>query len=296
MTRAFILLLVAVFLTGCAGGTTINALRDSDANTIYEAASAAMNRGDWQTAIERLELLQAQYPFGPEATQAQLDVIYTYYRSGDVASAVAAAERFRRINPRHEAVPYTWYMQGVALEEQGEDVIKRFFNIDMAQRDPRPRELAFDAFQTVIDRYPDTQYADDSRERINAIYEESARHELAIAEFYMGLEAWVAAARRATFVINNYPGTAALERAADILERSYRALELNDLAENLASVRKQGFAQEIADPTLPSTESGEATPAIPGLDNGSRPAPRPGTEGRDEEPVPPGPTEMPSPL
>lgn len=296
MTRAFILLLVAVFLTGCAGGATINTLRDSDADTIYEAASASMNRGDWQTAIERLELLQAQYPFGPQATQAQLDVIYTYYRSGDVASAVAAAERFRRINPRHEAVPYTWYMQGVALEEQGEDVIKRFFGVDMAQRDPRPRALAFDAFQTIIDRFPDSEYVAESRNRINAIYEESARHELAIAEFYVNLEAWVAAARRATFVIENYPGTAATEDAADILERAYRALELNDLAENLVVVREQGIMDRTSRPALPRTESGEAMPTIPGLETGTQPAPRPGTEGPDEEPIPPGPTEMPGPL
>lgn len=296
MMRAFILLLVAVFLSGCAGGATINTLRDSDADTIYEAASGSMNRGDWQTAIERLELLQAQYPFGPQATQAQLDVIYTYYRSGDVASAVAAAERFRRINPRHEAVPYTWYMQGVALEEQGEDVIKRFFGIDMAQRDPRPRELAFDAFRTIIERFPDSEYAADAKARIEEIYEESARHELAIAQFYADLEAWVAAARRATFVIENYTGTAALEDAADILEQSYRALELNDLADNLASVREQGFVQAISDPILPRSESGEAMPAIPGLGNGAQPAPRPGTEGPDEAPLPPGPTEMPGPL
>lgn len=295
MMRAFVLLLVAVFLAGCAGGATLNTLRDSDANTIYEAASISMNRGDWQTAIERLELLQAQFPFGPEATQAQLDIIYVYYRSGDSTSAVAAAERFRRINPRHESVPYTWYMQGVALEEQGDDVIKRFFGVDMAKRDPRSRELAFDAFQTVTQRFSDSAYAEDAQRRINAIYEESALYELAIAEFYVERNAWVAAARRATFVIESYPGTTALDRAAQILELAYLALELDDLAETVARVRAQGFDAGTAAPVLPSTERGEEMPAIPGLrDDSPRPGPRPGTEGRDEEPVPPGPTEMPS--
>jgi len=293
MMRALILLLVAVFLAGCAGGATLNTLRDADADTIYQAASTSLNRGDWQTAIERLELLQAQYPFGPQATQAQLDVIYAYYRSGDAISAVSAAERFRRINPRHESVAYTWYMQGVALEEQGDDVIKRFFNVDMAQRDPRPRERAFDAFQTIIERFPNSDYAPDAERRISAIYEESALHELAIAEFYVARNAWVAAARRATFVIESYPGTAAIDRAAEILEQSYQALELDDLAENLAMIRQRGFEYGTAQPALPTAERGEDAPVIPGLQSDPARASRPGMEGPDEEPIPPGPTEMP---
>ena len=193
MKRFLLILLSIGLLAGCASNNDEpNELRNAEAAAIYETAKRAMDRGDWQTATQELESLQAQYPFGIHATQAQLDIIYVYYRSGDVASTVAAAERFRRINPRHRAVPYTWYMQGLALEEKNEDLLKRWVGVDGTLRDPVPRRQAFDAYTTVVEQFPESDYADDARTRLDGLFADGARYQLSVAEFYADRRAWEA--------------------------------------------------------------------------------------------------------
>ncbi len=264
--KRFLIILLAIGLTaGCASNNdTPNELRDAEAAAIYETAKRAIDRGDWQTATAELEALQAQYPFGVHATQAQLDIIYVYYRSGDVASTVAAAERFRRINPRHSAVPYTWYMQGLALEEKNDDMLKRWVGVDNTLRDPVPRRQAYSAYTTVIEQFPDSSYAEDARGRLDGLFADGARYQLSVAEFYAERDAWVAAARRAIAVIEEFPGTPSVAPALDLLERAYRELGLNDLASGVVAARAQGAgeAQPINDPGMPTLYENE-TDVVP---------------------------------
>ncbi|MEX0431049.1 outer membrane protein assembly factor BamD [Spiribacter insolitus] len=281
MKRFALILLAIGLLGGCASNNdSPNELVNADVAELYEDAASAMARGDWETATRDLESLQAQYPFGIYATQAQLDIIYVYYRAGDVASTVAAAERFRRINPRHRAVPYTWYMQGLALEEKNQDTIKRMVGIDNTLRDPVPRRQSFDAYATLVEDYPDSEYVERARERLNALFGEGARFQLSVAQFYADRDAWVAAAGRAITVINEFPDTPAVAPAMDLLANAYRNLGLNELAD--------GVIAEKA--TLPS-RGGEGVPQMPGIYEGEEidvpPAPRPDEAPQREAPEPP---------
>ena len=253
MKRILTILMVTVLLAGCGGNGGGADLRDAEAQALYERAQRAMDRRDWTTATEELEALQAQFPFGVYATQAQLDIIRVYYETGDAASTVAAADRFRRLHPRHRAVPYTWYMQGLALQEKNEDFIKRLARVDTNLRDPVPRRQAFQSFQTLVEQFPDSEYVDDARERMQELYADGARFQLFVARYYLDGEAWVAAARRAITVIEEFPGTPSVEPAMDVLTAAYQALGFDDLAEGV-----QVAAAEM-DPTRPDQ------PAAPGL-------------------------------
>ena len=280
MKRFALILLVTALMGGCASNNdSPNELVNAEAAELYEDAASAMDRGDWESATEDLESLQAQYPFGIYATQAQLDIIYVYYNAGDVASTVAAAERFRRINPRHRAVPYSWYMQGLALQEKNDDPIKRFVGVDESLRDPVPRRQAFDAYTTLIEDYPESRYADAAREQIDALFADGARFQLSVARFYAQREAWVAAAGRAITVINEFEGTPAVEPAMDLLATAYRNLGLDDLAAGVMAARDE--APGDGDSGLPEMPeiyeggSGEVPPA-PTSDGGAgRDAPEP---------------------
>lgn len=288
MLRTLIALALALALAGCASNEPDD---EAAAAELYASASAAIERRDWVTATQRLESLQAQYPFGLYATQAQLDIIYVYYRSGDSVSAVAAAERFRRINPRHPAVPYSWYMQGVAQQEAGQGILERWLGIDRTARDPVPLERAYQAFRTLVERFPDSDYRDDAESRMAVIFDQLATYELAVAEFYADRQAWVGAAQRAIHVLDNYPRTAAVPGALTVLEDAYRGLGLDDLAANVAWVRRldlptrgrftapdeAGDAPELPDP--PESGEGQDLP-LPG-DGSPPPAP--------PQPRPPGP-------
>ncbi len=275
MKRFLMILLAIGLVAGCAStNDEPNELRDAEAAAIYEAAQRAMDRNDWQTATAELESLQAQYPFGIYATQAQLDIIYVYYRSGDVASTVAAAERFRRINPRHRAVPYTWYMQGLALEEKNDDALKRWVGVDNTLRDPVPRRQAYEAYTTVINQFPDSPYAEDARGRLDGLFADGARYQLSVAQFYADRRAWVAAAQRAIVIIDEFPGTPAVAPALDLLEQSYRELGLNDLAEGVVAARAEGVgeAKPVNTPAMPSLYEGETDVVPPSPEAGGAPS------------------------
>ncbi len=278
MKRFALILLAIGLLGGCASNDdSPNELVNADVAELYGDAASAMERGDWETATRDLESLQAQYPFGIYATQAQLDIIYVYYRAGDVASTVAAAERFRRINPRHRAVPYSWYMQGLALEEKNEDPIKRLVGVDNTLRDPVPRRQAFDAYATLVEDYPDSDYVDRARERLDVLFADGARFQLSVAQFYADREAWVATAGRAITVINEFPDTPSAEPAMDLLATAYRNLGLDELAD--------GVIAEKA--SLPS-RGGEGIPEMPGLYEGEEidVPPAPGADDAPERDAP----------
>ncbi|MDR9407047.1 MAG: outer membrane protein assembly factor BamD [Spiribacter sp.] len=280
MKRVLLILLTIGLLAGCANkdqsGTE---LRNAEAAALYETAKRALDRGDWQTATTEYEALQAQYPFGNYATQAQLDIIYVYYRANDVASAVAAAERFRRINPRHPSVPYSWYMQGLALEEKNEDTLKRWVGVDTTLRDPVPRRQAFDAYTTVVERFPESDYASDARERLAVLFNEGARYQLSVAQFYADRSAWVAAAQRAITVIDEFAGTPSVEPAMDLLESAYQALGLTDLANGVASARQAGVSAErpAGIPDMPALYEGERVEVPPAPESSQPPSGPSGT-------------------
>ena len=271
MKRLFGILLLVGLLAGCASnGDNDNRLGSAEAAALYEAAERAADRSDWRTAIAELETLQAQYPFGLYATQAQLDIIHAYYQAGEVASTVAAAERFRRINPRHDAVPYSWYMQGLALEEKNNGPVKDWVGVDPTLRDPVPRRQAFEAYSTLVEDYPDSDYAEDAQTRIDILYEDGARYQLSVAGFYADRDAWVAAARRAITVIEAFDGTAAVEPAMDLLVDAYRALELNDLAEGVIAARdRRPTTDDSGVPETPTLYEEETTEVPPAPESGS---------------------------
>lgn len=236
MKRALSLLLTALILTACASAPEEQPDQDLSAATLYQNARAAWQRGDYDLAASRLEALEARYPFGTYAEQAQLDIIYVYHKNEEPASAVAAAERFIRLNPRHPRVDYAWYMKGVARQEQGRGFLDDLLDIDRAARDPEPLRKAFDAFRTLIERYPDSDYVANARERMRAIRDQLAKHEMQIASFYAERKAWVAAANRATHIIREYEGTPAVASALRLLERVYGQLDMSSLRRDVRRV------------------------------------------------------------
>jgi outer membrane protein assembly factor BamD len=266
MTRFFAILLLIGLLAGCASNNdNTRQLGNTEAATLYEAASEAAGRNDWQTAIGELESLQAQFPFGLYATQAQLDIIHAYYQAGEVASTVAAAERFRRINPRHRAVPYSWYMQGLALEEKNRGPVKDWVGVNDVLRDPVPRRQAFEAYTTLVEDYPDSEYTDMARSRLDVLYAEGAEFQLSVARFYADRDAWVAAARRAITVIEAFEGTAAVAPATDLLATAYQRLSLDALARGVPTAEQASDRDTDAGipetPALYEQETMEVPPA-----------------------------------
>ena len=225
--------LITAAVAGCAGRTPDEAADARPVEDLYEEARTSLSNGSYTQAIDRFEQLVARYPFGTYAVQSQLMIIYAHYRAGQYESAIAAAERFRRMHPRNEHVAYTLYMSGVARQAKGPSGLADMLGVDETLRDPEPSRRAFSDFQELVEQHPDSEYVGDAKARMDEIRANLAAYELYVGRFYLEREAYIAAAKRARTVITRYPATPAVPDAMGMLAEAYRGLGLAPLDERV---------------------------------------------------------------
>lgn len=241
--RALSAIFVAVTLVaGCASwGKTEDRTRDWSAERLYDEAKLNMINGDYETAIDFYQKLESRFPFGTLAQQAQLDIAYSYYKFGEPASAIAAADRFIKLHPRHPNVDYAYYLKGLVHFTQGETFLDRFFPRDMSLRDPGAAAESFDAFSELVRRFPDSKYARDASQRMVYLKNMLAQHEIHIANYYMRRGAYVAAANRARYVVENFQRTPAVPEALAVMAKAYTVMGLDELAADSVRVLRLNY-------------------------------------------------------
>src|SRR3954463_16409204 len=244
MVRSVIaaVLLAAAALCGCSSlDTTNDETLGWSAQRIYGEAKDAQSSRDWQKAIKLLEKLEARYPYGRYAQQAQLEVAYCQYKDGERAPAIAAAERFIKLYPNHPNVDYAWYLKGLINFNELQGLLSWLTTPDMSDRDPKASREAFVAFKEVVTRFPDSQYAPDSAERMRFLVNALASNEVYVAKYYMKRTAYLAAANRAQYAIQHYPQAPAVEEAMVVLKQAYDQLGMKELSDSTMRVLEKNF-------------------------------------------------------
>lgn len=211
------------------------------AQKLYGESKDAMASKSYDKAIKYLEKLEARYPYGRFAQQAQLDVAYAYWKNGERASAIAAADRFIKLYPNHANVDYAYYLKGLVNFNENTGLLSALDNPDLSERDPKGTREAFDSFKELIARFPESKYAEDSIARMRWLVNSLAQHEVHVARYYMKRAAYVAAANRAQFAVQNYPQAPAIEEAVFIMVKAYDALGMNDLRDAADRVMRKNF-------------------------------------------------------
>lgn len=242
------LLLPALFsllLSACAWmDTQKDETQGWSAQKIYTEASGAMKESDYQKAIKYYEILEARYPFGKYATQTQLDVAYAYYKYEEPESALAAADRFIKLYPKHPNVDYAYYLKGLVNYNRTLGFFDRYLPTDQSQRDAGANLESFKDFEKLLQEFPQSPYSADARQRMIYLRNNMALHEIHIATYYMKRGAYLAAVNRAKYVIENFQRTTAVNDALEILIVGYTELGLPKLAEDARRVldlnRQQG--------------------------------------------------------
>jgi len=237
MTKLLSALILSLFLIACSeDGVKSDPYASWSALEFYDEATLALEAGEFEEAIKHLENLEARFPFSPYARQAQLDVAYAYYKFDEPESAIAAADRFIRINPRDPNVAYAWYLKGLADYNRGSSFMDGLFPRDLSQHDNKSMGEALRSFSTLVERYPDSRYAPDAYQHMVFLRNKLAQAELHAARYYIKRKAWLAAAKRGQYVLETYPTTPASRDALGIMVTAYKALGLNDLAASAQSV------------------------------------------------------------
>ncbi|MBK7022217.1 MAG: outer membrane protein assembly factor BamD [Sulfuritalea sp.] len=211
------------------------------ANKLYSEAKSAMADGAYDKAIKFFEKLEARFPFGRYAQQAQLEVAYAYFRQGEVASTIAACDRFIRLHPNHPNVDYAYYLKGLANFNEDLGLIGYVTLQDLTERDPKAARDSFDAFKVLVTKYPESRYTPDATARMKYLVNAMASHEVHVARYYMKREAYVAAVNRAQSAVKTYPDAPANEEALFIMIKAYDALGMADLRDDAERVMRRNF-------------------------------------------------------
>lgn len=239
-------LLLGLALAALVGCNRSNVVEDQGPELLYQKGFDAMDSQNFPGAIEYFSALEARYPFSPETRQAQLDLIYLYYRSLQPELAIDAAEEFERENPTHERLDYCLYMRGLVYFDQAPNVIEKLLRVDLTLRPPKDTLRSFSTFQELIRRFPDSEYVPDARQRMVFLRNRLADYENHVADYYIRRGAYVAAINRAKYALEHYPEAPELEKTLLILATAYEQLGMNDLAADARRVLGQTFGEEAA--------------------------------------------------
>jgi outer membrane protein assembly factor BamD len=215
----------------------------SGAEIYYEKASKALANGDYQTAIQYYETMEARYPFSGQAKQGQLDILYAYYRNRQPESVIDAARQFERENPTSPRVDYTIYMRGMALFSGEKGFFHKLFRVDLSMRPPKDARDSYSAFAELIRRFPESRYAPDARQRMLFLRNRVAEHENHIATYYYRRGAYAAAISRANYAIQVFDGAPTTANSMRILVDSYKKLGMYDLATDAEFVMANSFPE-----------------------------------------------------
>ena len=241
ITVALFALGVTTLLIGCkSDGEVI----EQPEKIYYDQAQARMASGNYFGAIEALEAIDTRYPFGKYAEQAQVELIFAHFMNSETEAAHTAAEKFIRLHPRHPNIDYAYFMKGLSSYTRDRELLIRFTDTDISNRDVSGAKESFAELTEFVTRFPDSQYVPYAKQRNIYLRNMIAKNELAAADYYVSIDAFVGAIRRANYVVENIPNSSENYRALKILETSYRSLGYSDLLEDVRKVLNANYPDE----------------------------------------------------
>lgn len=251
LSRASILLGLAglAWVLAACSSTPPASSPNASAETLYADAKDDLNSGNYANAIKTLERVEGRGAGTLLAQQAQLDLAYTYWRSGDRVQGLATIERFIKLNPSSPALDYALYLRGVINFNDDIGVMGNLAGQDLSERDQRASRDAYQAFKQLIDQFPESNYAADARLRMDYIVNSLAQYELYVARYYFKRGAYLAAVNRAQQAVADFQTSPSTEEALYIMVLSYDKLGLSTLRDDANRVFELNFPNS----TLPKT-------------------------------------------
>lgn len=240
--RAVVCSAVLLGLTACSS-TPTDPTAGWSTQKIQSEALDERNAGNYDKAVSLLEKLEGRAAGTPLAQQAQLDKAYAHYKAGESAQAQATLDRFMKMHPTSPALDYALYLKGLATFNDNLGLFGFLSQQDLSERDQQAAKESFESFRELVERFPDSKYAPDSRLRMTYTVNSLAAHEVHVARYYFSRKAYVAAINRAQAAVTEYQGTPAAEEALFLLFKSYDALGMAGLRDDAKRVLAQNFPQ-----------------------------------------------------
>lgn len=228
-------LLACLLISGCSGNKN-NEFDGIPAQELYNKGLNYLESGDYNNAIRHLEAIDTRAQQGAYNEQILLSTAYAQYKLGEYHKALDVAERFARTYPNSPSMDYAFYLAGLSNARLGDNWIQDLFKINRSSRALENIRNAYGSFQTLIQRYPQSQYAQDAGNWSVYLRSRMAENELSIAQFYMKREAYVAVVNRVENMVRLYPETKATADALPLMKRSFEAMGIHDSAQRVAEM------------------------------------------------------------
>jgi outer membrane protein assembly factor BamD len=258
-----LLLIATLALTAACSSNKPEVDENLSETELYQQAQDDLDNSSYNNAIAKLKALESRYPFGRYAEQAQLELIYAYYKNVEPEAAKASAERFIRLHPQHANVDYAYYLKGLASFDQDRGLVARFLPLDLTKRDPGAARDSFNEFAQLTSRFPNSRYAPDAKARMVYLRNLLAAYEIHAGRYYLTRQAYIAAANRGRYVVENFQETPAVGDGLALMVEAYQRLELDDLAATSLETLKLNY------PDHPTLVDGQFVPLEEEADNRS---------------------------
>ncbi len=241
IVRALLILLLLMFAAACSKNVRIQAAETLPADALYAEAKRSLDEGAHERAIKFYQRLVARFPYGSYHEQGQIDLAYAFYKRNKHEEALSAVNRFIKLYPTHARIDYAYYLRGLINFNRQAGFLERRFGSDLTRRDLQYVRQSFQDFNELVEKYPQSAYAPDARQRMIHLRNGLAQGEIMIAGYYLRRGAWVASAQRAKFVLETYQEAPQTGDALAILVESYKQLGQVKLAEDANRVLKQNY-------------------------------------------------------
>lgn len=240
--RIWLALLACLLMIGC-GKEDLELEDGKSAEVLYAEAKRHLERNAYDQAVRGYKQLQTRYPFGRYAEQAQLEMAYVYYKAGQPERALSTADRFIRTYPSHPNVDYAYYIRGLTNYDQKVGFLEKLMPSRVRDRDQTAAVDAFNDFDELCRRFPDSRYAPDARKRMVFLRNNLALYEIDVARYYLRREAYVAAVNRARYLLETYPDSPESGGALEVLHIAYTELGMTELADDAMKVLKLNYPE-----------------------------------------------------
>jgi outer membrane protein assembly factor BamD len=225
--------LLAVPVMGCSlFNKDADYVPDTPADRLYNEGLFLLNdKQDYKEAAKKFDQVDRENPYSDWARKALLMNAYSNYQAGQYDDCINAAKRYVTLHPASPDAAYAQYLIGSSYYDQILDVT----------RDQERAEKAITAFEEVVHKYPDSEYALAAKKKIEMARDQLAGKELAIGRYYLRNHDFLGAINRFKVVVTQYQTTREVEEALERLTEAYLALGITGEAQTAAAVLGHNF-------------------------------------------------------
>ena len=232
MKKSALLLIAFIglgLLSACASAP--EAETSKSAEELYNTGYKQMGKTQWARAAGTFETVELEHPYSKWATKAKLMGAYAYYRDQKFDDAILALDRFIKFHPGNKDIAYAYYMKGLCYYDQ----------IVGVEKDQQNTARALAAFQQVIARFPDSDYAQDAKLKLDLIYDHLAGQEMEVGRYYLRQKNNLSALYRFSEVVNHYQTTSQIEEALYRQVEIYKILGLDKESRDALKVLRHNY-------------------------------------------------------